>query len=81
MTLKRSTQWDIVGVFALMLGLGIMVCLFGGYFPKQFYDHPSDIILWLFVSGIAILFSVMGFIFGFLEGRKEAPRRYNPSER
>ena len=74
-TLKKSTQWDIVGVFALTLGLGIVISLFGGYFPIQFYDSPSDVILWLIVSGIAILFSLMGFIFGFLEDKKEEQRQ------
>lgn len=74
-------QWDIVGVFALTLGLGVAICLFGGYFPIQFYDTPSDFILWLIVSGIAILFSLMGFVFGFLENKKEEERQFNPSRR
>lgn len=69
--LKRSTQWDIVGVFAITLGLGIAISLFGEYLPIQYRDTPSDVILWLIVSGISILFSIMGFIFGFLEGKKE----------
>ena len=81
MTLKKSTQWDIVGVFALMLGLGIAISLFGGYFPIQFRDTPSDFILWLIVSGLAIMFSFMGFVFGFLEGRKEEQGQFNPSKR
>ena len=64
-----------------MLGLGTVICLFGGYFPKQWYNHPLGPILWLFVSGIAIIFSVMGFIFGFLEDKKEEQRQFNPSKR
>lgn len=69
--LKKSTQWDIVGVFALTLGLGITISLFGEYLPIRYRDTLSDVILWLIVSGISILFSIMGFIFGYLEGRKE----------
>ena len=80
-TLKKSTQWDVFGVFALMLGLGTVICLFGGYFPKQWYSNPSSLILWLIVSGIAVLFSAIGFIFGFLEGKKEEQREFNPSKR
>ena len=79
--LKRSTQWDIVGVFGLILGLGIVISLFGEYFPIQFRDTPSDYILWVVVSGIAFMFSLMGFIFGFMEGKKEEQRRFNPSKR
>ena len=69
--MKRSTQWDILGVFGLVLGLGIVIALFGEYFPKQFRDTPSDYILWLVVTGLGFMFSLMGFIFGYLEGRKE----------
>ena len=76
--LKKSTQWDIVGVFGLILGLGIVISLFGEYFPIQFRDTPSDYILWVVVSGIAFMFSLMGFIFGYLEGKKE---EFNPSRR
>jgi hypothetical protein len=74
-TLKKSGQWDIEGVFALILGLGTAISLFSKYLPIQFRDTPSDFILWLIASGIAILFSVMGFTFGFLEGKKEEQRQ------
>ena len=69
--LKRSTQWDVVGVFGLTLGLGIAFSLFGEYLPLQFRDTFPDVIIWMFVSGISILFSIMGFVFGYLEGKKE----------
>ena len=69
--MKKSTQWDIVGVFGLILGLGIVISLFGEYLPIRFRDTLSDVILWLVVSGIAIIFGFMGFIFGYLEGKKE----------
>jgi len=69
--MKRSTQWDFLGVFGLILGLVIVISLFGEYMPIQLRDTPSDYILWVVVSGIAFMFCLMGFIFGYLEGKKE----------
>jgi len=66
-----------MGIFALMLGLGIVIMLFGGYFPIQFVDTPGDFILWLIVSGLAIIFSFMGFVFGFLESKKEEQKQFS----
>lgn len=69
--MKKSVQWDIVGVFAFILGIGIAISLFGKYLPIRFRDTPSDYILWSIMSGIAILFSFMCFIFGYLESKKQ----------
>ena len=69
--MKKSTQWDLVGVFGLILGLGIVISLFGEYLPIRFRDTLADAVLWLVVSGIAFIFGFMGFVFGYLEGRKE----------
>ena len=69
--MKRSTQWDILGIFALTLGLGIVISLFGKYLPVELRDTPSDYILWVVVSGVNFVFSLMGFIFGYFEGKKE----------
>ena len=73
-SMKRSTQWDIVGVFGLVLGLGIMISLFYEYMPLRFRDTPSDYIMWSIVSGISILFGIVTFIFGYLEAKKEEAR-------
>lgn len=71
MKLRKSTQWDIVGVFGFMLGLGIAVSLFGEYMPIQYRDTRSDYILWIIVGGIGIVFGFMSFIFAYFEGKKE----------
>ena len=78
--MKKSTQWDIVGVFGLTLGLGTIILLFGEYLPKWAYDNPSDSFLLLVVSGVEIMFGFMCFIFGFFEGKKEQ-NHFNPSKR
>ena len=67
--MKRSTQWDLVGILGLILGLGIVILLFGRYMPIRFRDAPSDYILWFIVSGFAILFSFLSFIFAYMEGK------------
>lgn len=70
-TLKKSTQWDIVGIFGLTLGLGTIILLLGEYLPKWAYSNPSQPILLLVVSAIEIIFGLMCFIFGYLESKKE----------
>jgi len=72
--MKKSTQWDLSGIFALFMGFSmLMAFIYGGLTSSagrkvsmfiNLYGNP-------FVGVFAIAFSFMCFIFGFLEGKKE----------
>ena len=75
--MKRSTQWDIVGVIALIIGLSAWVSIF---YTRGLFNLGGTLI-WFgnpFVIGFAVLFGFMCFIFGFFEGNKEKQRPPNP---
>ena len=64
--MKRSTQWDIVGVFALVMSFVSFYFFRFGKADSPFIGlgHPLLMVVFL-------LFSFMSFIFGYLEGKKE----------
>ena len=64
--MKRSTQWDIVGVFALVMSfVSFYIFMFGkSDFPLIGLGHPLLIVVFLG-------FGFMCFAFGFYEGKKE----------
>jgi hypothetical protein len=67
---KRSTQWDIVGVIALIIALTAFVSDFTN---EGLFNIGGTLMLFgnPFVIGFAVLFSFMCFIFGFFEGNRE----------
>jgi len=78
--LKKSTQWDIIGIVALTIGLGAWISIFqgGGFFKI------GNVNVWIsnpFLIVFAVVFSFMCFSFGFFEGKKEEQRQFNPSKR
>ena len=70
--MKKSTQWDLVGVFALVL---TFVSFFVLMFSAKLTEY--NILLGLgnpLLTVVFLLFSIMSFIFAYLEGKKEESR-------
>ena len=72
-TLKKSTQWDLVGIFAFVL-------TFVSFFILMFSAKLTEYNLLLglgnpLLTVVFLLFTFMCFIFGFLEGKKEEPKQ------
>jgi polyferredoxin len=63
--MKKSMQWDIVGVFSLIM---LLVSWFSGSTSYGFYALGSPILMVIFLC-----FTFMSFGFGFLESRRENP--------
>jgi len=79
MLLKKSTQWDLVGVFALLLGFSmLMAFIYSGmaYSAGKRVDIFIEVYGNPFVAVFATAFSFMSFIFGHLEGKKEEQRQF-----
>jgi hypothetical protein len=70
MRLKKSTQWDVVGLFsAMMTFIYFLITIIGG--PLQ---RANPFLLGLAnppLMIIYLLFSYMAFIYGYLESKKE----------
>lgn len=67
--MKRSTQWDIVGVFALVMSfVSFYIFMFGKGSLLIGLGNPLLMVVFL-------LFSFMSFAFGFYEGKKEEKKR------
>ena len=78
--LKKSTQWDIVGVFALVMTFVSFFILMFGSGPltgvnKLLFGLGNPLLIVVF-----LLFSFMSFIFGYLEGKKEEPKQRSSYE-
>ncbi len=70
MHLKRSTQWDLVGISAALL-------TFVSFFVCMYYHPLKGANLWLLGIGnpllmvFYLLFTLMSFISGYFESREE----------
>ena len=79
--MKKSMQWDIVGIFALILGLTGIIGLSMGDFNLIPGKLTLDTFLFAltnpFLIVICIAFSFLCFALGFFEGKKEEQK--NPA--
>ena len=66
--LKKSTQWDIVGIGALLWGLGLLIFLFS---PYSHNVNPHVGFVWLVVSGFSVILGFICLVLGYFEGKKE----------
>jgi len=74
--MKKSVQWDIVGIFALILGLiGTFSFFFLTRIELTRYEFTIDTILVAVRNPVLIAlffaFSLLSFAFGFYEGIQE----------
>jgi hypothetical protein len=72
-SLKRSTQWDIVGVLGIVLGVLFQVLyqlLRKGFYIGNTFYYAEDPTMFVFVSIFTVGFGLFCFALGFIEGRK-----------
>jgi hypothetical protein len=75
--LKKSTQWDIVGVLGIALGVLFQVLyqlLRKGFYIGNIFYSAEDPTMFVFVSILTSGFGLFCFALGFIEGRGKLPQ-------
>lgn len=78
-TLKKSIQWDIVGVFALVMAF---VSFFALMFSSTSVIRNNMLLLGLsnpLLTVVFVLFAFMSFIFGYFESKKAEEIQFDKS--
>ena len=82
-SVKKSTQWDIVGVLALVMALTSLTFLSvtGGYFAVgSWASDPSKVTpMMQILIGFFFAFSFLSFALGYSEGKKTAQDSFRAS--
>lgn len=77
--MKKSTQWDIIGIFALILSLVGMFSFFFGQFHLTRYELTVETVLFAMGNPIMIAlfigFCFLSFAFGFYESKKDDQKK------
>jgi hypothetical protein len=76
-TMKKSTQWDIVGVLGILLATIVLLAYHfysqGFYVGQTFYYSTTPEVM-LYLSIVIFAFSFFSFALGYMETRKQLPK-------